>query len=422
MGDPNDTCITNRTRSLRVRRCGRVVLVAGALSAASQLTDVELSDIDHLELEAHSLYRSGDRPPLRVAIQRVAYMRTNEEAFRGVKRLQQFQLLDVEKADLVLDDFPADAEIGSLRLTNSSLRFAYIDVSDCENITLAECTVDTLDITAGDVRFVTIIDNRIETLEGMRFNSRKGPGMTDADVMIARNNISSLGGYETNKPFINMTLHRLALVNNSIDKWPRYTPLHATYHIADLSGNEIKHLAVEVFSQFARVTDVNLERRQSGTPVQTYFLTFSRNTIYGSDKAENSAFLLPVDPKARSMALYRVYGNRFSCNVADLNLDASESRCWELKNLVKTGEDQPETEPTAEGLYEWRTVHGQLYRTSSCLEDGRSLQQFWRDAFRDDRGLQVPSGDFRCRSRAAVSAAGMMTLLLTAAVAVGLSV
>ena len=404
LGERSNAYLSDRTRSLRVRNCNQVSLVSEALSNAISLTDLELSDIATLQLQQNSLYTDGG-PRRRVTVQRVADLQVAPRALGQVTQLAQLEITEVKAGRLPLDSFADGADVVTLRLANSVAEDVSLKIGKGDNVTVTKCKLASLSADIGDVLSVTIADNTIKRVDALRINVRPNAHSTDTNnVTIARNAISAMDSDD-----VRMTLDTFELVNNTLGSL--MAPLRVDFTTAAVTGNEIGRLGPAVFDEFVRLSPLNL--RGAGQVPAEFAFTFADNTLRAAANGSYGRFLTPADERDGLDALYRVYGNRFSC------------RCDELKELVRLGETeylktQEDAERDDDGLFQLEDVYGELYRTSRCVEGDQELEQYRLTAY---------SAEFQCQTRAvndrggaSSASAGALTLLLAATAAFGLTV
>ena len=312
MGDPGQAYLPSRTGSLRVRHCDRVVLVPGALSTATQLADLELSDLGRLELQADSLYRDededGDGPPGRVTVERVADLHVDPSALRGVRWLQQLELTEVVAGPLPLDIFVANgSSVASFRLGDSQTEDVRLRLNAADSVTVTNCTIRKLDVSVGDVASVAITDNTVSQLACLRLGVRYpypqiDDGANDANVTIARNNITTRL-MEWGCSGKHMNVNRLTIANNTVAEW--HDPMRVEFLTADITGNVFHGLDVFALAGLVRVDpgSNSSHRRPTAEPTE-FALTFSDNTVQDSDFRWYDLLLNPTRVSHEKTALF----------------------------------------------------------------------------------------------------------------------
>ena len=404
LGERSKAYLSDRTRSLRVRNCAQVSLVPEALSNAISLTDIELSDIATLELKENSMYTdNGQRR--RVTVQRVADLQVDPQAFNQVTQLKELNIADVKAGPLPLDSFANRADVVALRLTNSVAEDVSLKFGKSDNVTVSKCKLESLSADIGDVLTVTIADNTIKRVDTLRVNVRPNAHSSDTNtVMIARNAISAMDSED-----VQMKLDTFKLVNNTLGSL--MAPLRVDFTTAEVTGNEIGRLAPSVFDEFIRLDPVNL--RGPGAIPAEFAFTFGDNTLRASSNGSYGRFLTPADERDGYAALFRVYGNRFTC------------RCEEMKELVRIGEEDylraQNEDDDGDDLFQLEDVYGALYSTSRCVDSDQKLEQYRLLAYSAEFECQE-SKNVNDRNGASSAAAGALTLLLAAATALGLTV
>lgn len=401
LGDRNKAYLSDRTQSLRVRNCSRVSLVPQALSHALSLTDLELSDIDSLELQASSMYTDGG-PRRRLTVQRVQDLLVHPEAFSQVTQMEQINIAKVTTGSLPLDGLADEADVVSMHVTDSVAEDLRILIGKADNVTISNCKLDSIKIDIGDVLSVTVADNTMKRVDAFRINVRQNAHSTDTnELAIERNTVSAM---DTRN--VEMTLDTFKMTNNTFGSL--MSPLRVEFTTAIVAGNEIGRLGPSVFSEFVRLDPVNI---RFGEKPEEYAFTFADNTLRAASNGSYGLFLTPANERDGLAALYRVYGNRFAC------------RCEELKELVQIGESEylklgeDNDEDHDDGLFQLTDVYGALYSSSRCLEGNQALDQY---------RLLTYSDDFEClnngaRGGASSAVAGALTVLLAACAALGMT-
>ena len=402
LGDRSQAYLSDRTQSLRVRNCSRVSLVPQALSHALSLTDLELSDIASLELQASSMY-TDEGPRRRVTVQRVGDLLVQPDAFSQVTQMQELNIDQVTTGSLPLDGLAKAADVVHMRITDSVAEDLRINIGKADNVTVSKCKLDSIKIEIGDVLSVKVTDNTMKRVDAFRVNVRQNAHSTDTNnLAIERNTISAM---DTRN--VEMTLDTFKMVNNTFGSL--MSPLRVEFTTAVVTGNEIGRLGPSVFSEFVRLDPVHI-RLAGDTP--KFAFTFADNTLRASGNGSYGLFLSPADERDGLSALYRVYGNRFAC------------RCEEMKELVEVGEaeylrtSEDNDEDHGDGLVQLEDVYGALYSTSRCLEDNHKLDQYRLLSYSDDFScLKTPAGN-----GAASTVTGALTVLLAACAALGMTV